>query len=177
MKVRFYRALLLHKLGIRPVDLADNGNLNNPVAVYYHRLATMDDEALPEGRKWFPRYVTSDAIEDEIRRRSQEPMTDAIVANPMLPGGSPRAMVTSLVDELLCRRPDIRSVANIGAFVDNQSAWLAPRHSGVSFLSVDRHGDVAALNAYLPQSPNWTFAAGYPLDMLAEARSRPIFSS
>ena len=82
-------------------------------------------------------------------------------------GGSPRAMVTALVHDYLKKHAEIRRVVNIGALVDTQCAYLAPRHADVSFLSVDRYGDMAALNSHLPQSPNWSFKSGYPLDMLS----------
>jgi hypothetical protein len=172
-KRRFLQQHLLHRLGIRPVDLADTDNLNNYTAVYYQRLATMQAERLPPGTGLIAKYITGSAVEDEIVKRSKEQLIDELVRNPMLPGGSPRAMVTALVDSLLEKRgADIASVANIGAFLDTQCAYLAPRHPRVSFLSVDRYGDLATLNRHLPQSPNWTFRAGYALDMLADGSLR-----
>lgn len=167
IKTKFLKEYLLHLLHIRRVDLS-NVSLDNYVAMYYNRLATMEDDRLKPGNEWFERYITDDSVVEEIKNRSQELLTDEIVADPMLPGGSPRAMVTKLVHEYLKSHPDIRTVANIGAFVDNQTAYLAPRHPSVQFLSVDRHGDMARLNQFFPQSPNWTFKAGYPLDMLAK---------
>ena len=168
VKARFFREYVLHRLRICRVDLSDV-TLDNYVAMYYQRLASMDDERLPAGKEWFPQYITGPSVEEEIRNRSKELLTHAIVGNPMLPGGSPRAMVTKIVADLLCRRrSEIHSVVNIGAFVDTQCAYLAPRYTEISFLSVDRYGDINRLNAFLPQSPNWTFRAGYPLDMLAD---------
>jgi hypothetical protein len=171
VKYRFFKELLLHRLGIRPADISDV-NLNNYVAMYFQRLGAMEDDRLAPGNDCFPHYITDASIEDEVRKRSKELLTDSIVCNPMLPGGSPRAMVTGLVDDLLRRNPHIRSVANIGAFVDNQCAYLAPRHPEVSFLSVDRYGDIEQLNRHFPQSPNWKFSGGYALDMLVNGALR-----
>jgi hypothetical protein len=164
VKKRFFRDYLLHLTGFRHVDRSDV-NLNSYVAMYYDRLATMNDDCLAPEKKSFERYITEPKVEEEIKNRSKELLTDDVVAAPML-GGSPRAMVTALVHDYLNMYPDIRSVANIGAFVDTQCAYLAPRHPGVSFVSVDRYEDLAKINSYLPQSPNWSFLSGYPLDML-----------
>ena len=49
VKRKFFYDYLLHLTGIRPADLADV-NLNNYVAMYYQRRATMNDERLGTGR-------------------------------------------------------------------------------------------------------------------------------
>jgi hypothetical protein len=165
-KRKFIKEYFLHLLRIRPVDLSDV-SLSNYVAMYYDRLATMSNARLGPGKETFDRYVTNDTVDTEIRNRSKELLTDQLVEDPMLPGGSPRAMVTSLVHDYLSRHPDIKTVVNIGAFVDTQTAYLAPRHSSVQFTSVDRYGDMNKINGYLPHSLNWILKSGYPLDMLA----------
>jgi hypothetical protein len=170
MKRRFFEQHLLHYLRIRRADLSDTGNLTNNVAVYAQRLRAMQDERLGLGKEVFSAYITTPEVDEEIKARSTELFSDEIVREAMSGGANPRAMATALVHDLLTKRPEIKSVANIGAFVDTQCAYLAPRHLNVSFLSVDRYGDLAAVNGYLPQSPNWTFAAGYALDMLTDGK-------
>src|SRR5438876_11418649 len=78
-KRRFLQQHLLHRLVIRPVDLADTDNLNNYTAVYYDRLATMQTERLEPGTASIAKYVTGPAIEDEIVKRSKEQLTDELV--------------------------------------------------------------------------------------------------
>lgn len=59
----------------------------------------------------------------------------------------------------------IRSMANVGTRIDIVSSYLAPRFPDVSFVSMDLPSNLADINRDLPQSPNWTFASGYALDL------------
>jgi hypothetical protein len=95
VKKRFFREWVLHLTGFKRADLSDV-SLNNYVAMYYQRRATMNDDRIRPGNESYERYVTDSAVEEEIRKRSEELLTDELVAAPMV-GGSPRAMVTSLV--------------------------------------------------------------------------------
>lgn len=71
-----------------------------------------------------------------------------------------------LLQEFLKANPDIKSVANIGARVDFYSAYLAPRFPNVEFHTVDFQTGLKHHNSLLPQSSNWTFDSGYPLDLI-----------
>jgi hypothetical protein len=164
-KQRFAREFLLHATGLRATNTTDVA-LGNYVAMYRDRMDTIRNARLTDAEGWITRRLCNRDDEEEVRARSKELLTDEIVANPMA-GGTSRAMVTKVVADLLRSRPgQVRSACNIGAFVDTQSAYLAPRFPNVEFTSVDRYVDLDKINSFLPQSPNWKFRSGYALDLL-----------
>jgi hypothetical protein len=76
----------------------------------------------------------------------------------------------------------VKSVVNIGARVDVVCSYLASRHPGITFTSVDFQPDLAIHNSGLPQSPNWQFVSGYALNLLeagllAGKKDMALFSS
>jgi len=165
VKQRFAREYILHFTGLKPADLADE-TLNNYMAMYHNRMVTKGDDRLPNPAGWITQRMLDQTSEGEIKARSKELLNDQIVSNPMV-GGSPRAMVTKLVyDALRSHARDVRTVCNIGALVDTQCAYLAPRFPNIEFTSVDRFTDLARMNSFLPQSPNWKFRTGYALELL-----------
>jgi len=164
-RARFAWQYLLHLTGLRRADLSEV-TLSNYVAMYCDRRNTIRNRRLATLQGALLPRMVSKAADDEIRARSKELLTDELVNNPMA-GGTSRAMVTKLVFDFLKAHPEeIRSVANIGASVDSQCAYLAPRFPDIEFTSVDFSPDLDKVNAYLPQSPNWKFKPGYALDML-----------
>ena len=165
VKQRFAREYILHFTGLKPADLTDE-TLNNYMAMYHNRMMTKTDDRLPNPKEWVTQRIVDQTSEDEIKARSKELLNDEIVSNPMV-GGSPRAMVTKLVyDVLRSHAREIRTVCNIGALVDTQCSYLAPRFPNIEFTSVDRYTDLARMNSFLPQSPNWKFKTGYALELL-----------
>lgn len=101
--------------------------------------------------------------------RSKESITDGLTNS--------RFTFAYLLADLLRRRPEIRSVANVGARTDLWSAYLAPRFPQVQFASVDFQPNLALHNSLLPQAPNWTFRPGYILDLLKDGFRADLYFS
>jgi hypothetical protein len=165
-KLGLARDLALDALRVRRI--ADLPNILGSYGLMFReRRASMHSLRIPAENLALirgPRMAT-DQMRVDIRSRSQELLTDEIVDDPSKDGTS-RAMVTRLVRDELEARPDIRSVANLGAFVDNQTAYLAGKFPGVHFTSVDTMIDIAEINQFFPQRPNWSFKSGYALELL-----------
>jgi hypothetical protein len=165
-KVLLARDILLDRVGARPTS-SQPVELGNYGAMFRDRLKSMHSERIsPENLSIIraPRMAT-EAMCAEIKSRADEPLTEEIVENPDKDGTS-RSMAARLVRDQLLARPDIRSVANLGAFVDNQTAYLARRFPAIQFTSVDTMVDIVEINRFFPQSPNWHFKSGYALDLL-----------
>jgi hypothetical protein len=60
---------------------------------------------------------------------------------------------------------EVKSVANVGTRVDIVCSYLAHKFPHIQFTSIDFLSNLAEVNAELPQSPNWSFASGYALDL------------
>lgn len=73
--------------------------------------------------------------------------------------------VAKLVDHLILKDPEIKSVANIGARIDLASDVLSKLHPQVNFYSIDFQRNLAEHNAMLEPSGNWHFKSGYALDI------------
>jgi len=175
-RARFAWQYLLHLTGLRRADLSEV-TLSNYVAMYCDRRNTIRNRRLATLQGALLPRMVSKAADDEIRARSKELLTDELVNNPMA-GGTSRAMVTKLVFDFLKAHPEeIRSVANIGASVDSQCAYLAPRFPDIEFTSVDFSPDLDKVNAYLPQSPNWKFKPGYALYVIFNEPWWPAITS
>ena len=62
----------------------------------------------------------------------------------------------------------IRTAANIGARVDIYCAYLAHKFPQTEFFSLDFQPNLALHNSPFPQSPNWQFKTGYPLQLIRD---------
>jgi hypothetical protein len=65
----------------------------------------------------------------------------------------------------LLERGDVKSVVNVGTRVDIACSYLAQKFPQIHFTSIDFLANLAEVNSQLPQSPNWSFASGYALDL------------
>lgn len=106
----------------------------------------------------------------EQRSKEMDVVTDITTEN--VSRLEQRYQFAFLLQQFLKQNPDIRSVANVGARVDFYSAYLAPRFPSVSFHSVDFQTNLKLHNSLLPQSPNWSFVSGYPLESIRSGAVR-----
>jgi hypothetical protein len=73
-----------------------------------------------------------------------------------------QGIVVPLVEDVLERDPEVRSVLNIGAYYAFIDHHLAQRHPGVRFTAMDLIPDMEGFNAEF-RLPNLAFRTAYPL--------------
>jgi hypothetical protein len=161
VKRRLLKDLALDYLGIKPLGEV---TLQNYGAMYRERQRSMEEpEIHPENLRLITgSRIKTDADIADILSRSKDVLTDEVLKTPP----TPTAMCAVLVREVLEAHPEVKTVTNIGAFLDNICAYLAPKFPEVEFTSLDGYEDMARINSFLRQAPNWKFASGYALHML-----------
>jgi len=111
-------------------------------------------------------------VDRDNERRTTLAITDAIISGPPARISMQQRGAIFLA-ATLDMHADLRIVANIGARVDITSSYLARRFPDRSFVSVDLQPKLREHNAGLAQSPNWTFASGYALDLIERREIKP----
>lgn len=79
---------------------------------------------------------------------------------------------TALLLEVLHKRSNIASVANIGARVDVASAYLAPCFPKIKFVSVDFQPNLREQNTLLGDFSNRDYLSGYALNLIQSGQLR-----
>lgn len=95
----------------------------------------------------------------------QNPISDSDIINPVEPLSCGAKL---LLDVCKTYSDRITSVANVGAYTDRHSSYLAGKFPQITFTSIDFHAmdDLVYFNRLLPQHDNWKLASGYALDVL-----------
>ncbi len=166
----FYRGMLLSSATLRYLFKGEYDQSNPFIERYFTRIKQRQKGPLA-AEEVRDMIATQDLEEETVEGRSKEmdvtTTLDAERAAKLLP----RYQFAFLLQEFLKSRPDIRSVANVGARVDFYSAYLARQFPNVEFHSVDFQSKLKEHNRLLPQSPNWTFDGGdYPLNTIQSGR-------
>jgi hypothetical protein len=161
----FYRHMLFSPATLRYLFLNQWDKDNPFIERYFTRMKQRQRGPLApaEVKKLI---AQQEAETDSIAERSKEMDVTTPIDAARAATLQSRYRFAYLLQEFLNENPRIKSVANIGARVDFYSAYLASRFPSVVFQSVDFQSNLALHNSLLPQSPNWSFRHGYPLDVI-----------
>jgi hypothetical protein len=162
---KFYRRRLLSTELLRYLLMNDFDKDDPFVERYFTRLKQRQRGPMtPSEVKKMIQQQEAETGTMEVRSKEMDVLTDITEANADLLDA--RYRFAFLLQEFLKKNPQVGSVANIGARVDFYSAYLARRFPSVNFHSVDFQSNLKVHNSLLPQSVNWTFVDGYPLESI-----------